>query len=133
MPATESRLRKNAMFMIHKCWCLIAGNEDELAAQIPVMRKSTTRCGYVCRTHDAKQIPNQSMDESESWFSADEANNTASPINRFGVGAKASLRRRSRIRRLRYFQVRRFRAAPQSTLAQRKCRASPRAAARLPL
>src|SRR5258708_6469879 len=39
MAGDHIEIAKNAMLMIHRCWVLIAGNEEDLAKQIPLMKK----------------------------------------------------------------------------------------------
>jgi ATP-dependent Clp protease, protease subunit len=93
MAGDRITIAKNAMFMIHKCWCLIAGNEDELAAQIPVMRKIDDAMVdmYAERTMQSKSQIRAWM-KAESWFSADEANKYGF-ADQIGLasGAKASV------------------------------------------
>jgi ATP-dependent Clp protease protease subunit len=74
MAGDRVTIAKNAMFMIHNCWCLIAGNADDLTAQIPLMRKIDTSMVeiYKDRTfHSDAQI--RSWMKAETWFDANEA------------------------------------------------------------
>ncbi len=93
MAGDRVTIAKNAMMMIHKCWCLIAGNEDDMTAQIPVMRKIDNAMVQIYKERTMQpESQVRAWMKAETWFSADEASKFGF-ADQIGLasGAKASV------------------------------------------